>query len=378
MSIVTIAWLAVRTAPAGELGLFVGLAVAAYTLPGAVGALALGRYLRHRPARALVLAHCLLRTGFLGAIVALAASGALSPTAYVALLAGSSLLASWGSAGEYTMLAEIGGEDGRLAANSLASAQVWLATIVGPALAGLLLTRIAPGWLLAFDAASFAFLGVQAWRTHSKTETRGEPVDTRAAESGFRLLRRHDLLGLIALTWLFFFLYGPVEDALPVYVAHDLHAHARLLGAYWTSFGVGALASTLFAGMLRGRATRSVVLLIVAGWGACLVPFGFAPTAVTLTCFAVGGLVYGPFIPLTYALFQSITTTANLPSVLAARSAALIVATPLGTAIGGPLVAGLGAAWTLTASGAATVLLAAVATPIWQRRTSQALVPSAE
>src|SRR5436305_1022545 len=29
---------------------------------------------------------------------------------------------------------------------------------------------------------------------------------------------------------------GPVEDALPVYVAHDLHAPARLLGAYWASF----------------------------------------------------------------------------------------------------------------------------------------------
>ncbi len=41
MSTVTIAWLAVRTAPAGEVGLFVGLAVAAYTLPGAVGALPL-------------------------------------------------------------------------------------------------------------------------------------------------------------------------------------------------------------------------------------------------------------------------------------------------------------------------------------------------
>jgi hypothetical protein len=43
----------------------------------------------------------------------------------------------------------------------------------------------------------------------------------------------------------------------------------------------------------------------------------------------------------TYALFQSITTTANLPSVLAARSAALIVASPLGTAIGGSIVAAL-------------------------------------
>ena len=367
MSTVTIAWLAVRTAPTGELGLYVGLAVAAYTLPGALGALTLGRYLRHRPARALVLANCVLRAGFLGAVVVLEAAGALSPVAYVASIAGSSLLASWGSAGQYTMLADLGGEDGRLAANSLASAQVWLATIVGPALAGLLLSRIAPGWLLAFDAASFAFLGGQAWRTHTASSTSEQPVDTRAAESGFRLLRRSDLLGLIALTWLFFFLYGPVEDALPVYVAHDLHAHARLLGAYWASFGVGALASTLLTGALRGRATRLGVLVIVAGWGACLVPFAFAPVGVTLVCFAVGGVVYGPFIPLTYALFQSITTTANLPRVLAARSAALAVSTPLGTAIGGPIVAGLGAAWTLTASGAATVLLAAVATPIWQR-----------
>ena len=32
MSTVTIAWLAVRVAPAGRLGLFVGLAIAAYTL----------------------------------------------------------------------------------------------------------------------------------------------------------------------------------------------------------------------------------------------------------------------------------------------------------------------------------------------------------
>ena len=367
MSTVTIAWLAVRTAPSGELGLFVGLAIAAYTLPGAIGALALGRYLSRRPARALVLAHCLLRTGFLGAIVALEAAGALSPAAYVALLAGSSLLASWGTAGEYTMLAELGGAEGRLAANSLASAQVWLATILGPAMAGLLLSQIAPGWLLAFDAASFAFLGVQAWRTHSASPTTDQPVDAEAAESGFRLLRRNDLLGLIALTWLFFFLYGPVEDALPVYVAHDLHAHARLLGAYWTSFGAGALASTLLVGMLRSRATRRTVLLIVAGWGACLIPFAFAPTAVTLACFAVGGIVYGPFTPLTYALFQSITTTANLPSVLAARSAALIIAAPLGTAIGGPIIAVLGAKWTLAASGLATLALAAIATPIWTR-----------
>jgi MFS family permease len=124
------------------------------------------------------------------------------------------------------------------------------------------------------------------------------------------------------------------------------------------------LASTLLAGAFRSRATWPLTLLIVAGWGACLVPFAFAPAGVTLVCFAVGGLVYGPFTALTYALFQSITTTTNLPGVLAARSAALIIAAPLGTALGGPIVAGLGARWTLGASGAATVLLAALATAI--------------
>jgi hypothetical protein len=78
------------------------------------------------------------------------------------------------------------------------------------------------------------------------------------------------------------------------------------------------------------------------------------------------GLDYGPFIPLTYALFQSATTTANLPSLLAARSALLIFSTPLGTAVGGPIVAHLGAANTLTASGAATVALAAAAAIAWR------------
>ena len=371
MSTVTIAWLGVRTAPSGTLGLYVGLAIAAYTLPGAVGAVAFARLLRHRPARALVLAHCLLRMGFLGSIVVLSATRLLEPATYIALLAGSSLLAAWGNAGEYTMLAEVGGAQGRLAANALASAQVSLATIAGPALAGLLLTRVAPSGLLAFDAASFAFLGIQAWRTRTEAPTAEQPIDASAAESGFRVLRRAGLLGLIVLTWLFFFLYGPVEDALPVYVATDLHANAGLLGAYWTSFGVGAFASSLLTGMLRGRSSRLIVLLIVAGWGACLIPFAFAPIAVTLACFALGGLIYGPYIPLTYALFQSATSTARLPSLLAARSAAVMFASPLGTAIGGPLVAILGAAHTLTASGAATILLAAAAAATWQRRSAQ-------
>jgi hypothetical protein len=114
ISTVTIAWLAVRTAPSGSLGLFVGFAVAAYTLPGVLGALTLGRILRGRPARALVLGHCVLRAACLSLIAVLAAVGALTPPAYLALLAASSLMAAWGNAGEYTMLSALAGADARL------------------------------------------------------------------------------------------------------------------------------------------------------------------------------------------------------------------------------------------------------------------------
>jgi predicted MFS family arabinose efflux permease len=367
MSTVTIAWLAVRVAPAGRLGLFVGLAVAAYTLPGVIGAVAFGRFLRHRPARFLVLVHCLLRTGFLGVVALLWTVGSLAPSAYVGLLAGSSLMSAWGNAGEYTMLSELGGPDGRLAANSLATAQLSFAVIVGPSIAGVLIAWIGPGWLIALDAVSFAYLGIQAWRTPTGAAEAEQPVDAHRAESGFRLLlRRRDLLSLVSLTWVFFFLYGPVEDALPVYVASDLHAGSALLGAYWTAFGVGALVASLITGTLRGHDLRRVTLLIVVGWGACLIPFAFAPVGVTLAGFALGGVIYGPFVPLTYSQFQSATTTANLPAVLAARSALIMVSSPLGTALGGPLVGALGAATTLAASGAATVLLAAAGALLWR------------
>lgn len=370
ISTVTVAWLAVRTAPEESLGLFVGLAIAAYTLPGVIGALVLGGVLRARPARALVLLHCLLRASCLGLIALLALVGALTPLALLVLLATSSLMAAWGNAGEYTMLSALAGPNGRFAVNSLASAQTSFAFIIGPVIAGVLLVSLSPGWLVLLDALSFAFLGVAAWLTRTNAGAAEGPVDLQAAESGFKLLRRRDLLSLTAVTWIFFFLYGPVEVALPVYIAQDLQAEAPLLAAYWTAFGVGALVSNLLTGAMRTRNIRRAALLIVAGWGACLLPFAAAPAPVTIFFFAIGGVIYGPFVPLTYALFQSATPTHNLPSVLAARSAVVMLSTPLGTALGGPVVALIGGTWTLVASGVATIVLAAASTVLWRELTT--------
>jgi predicted MFS family arabinose efflux permease len=141
---------------------------------------------------------------------------------------------------------------------------------------------------------------------------------------------------------------------------------------YWTSFGAGALVASLITGAIRARNMRRTTILIVAGWGACLLPFAVAPVPITVLSFALGGLIYGPFIPLTYALFQSSTPAATLPEVLAARSSVVMISTPLGTLIGGPLVAGLGATGTLVASGVATIALAVAASVLWTERRERA------
>ena len=65
MSLVVVAWLAIEIAPRATAGLWVGAAVAAYALPGVVGVLTLGRWLRRFPAQRLLVVDSVTRAVFL-------------------------------------------------------------------------------------------------------------------------------------------------------------------------------------------------------------------------------------------------------------------------------------------------------------------------
>ncbi|MEU7819700.1 MFS transporter [Catellatospora sp. NPDC049133] len=361
LSVVTISLLAIRIAAPEQEALVVGAAVAAYTLPAALGALALAPWLRRVDARTLVTANALLRAGGLGAAAVLHLLGLLSPAGYVALLAVSSLLVAWGSAGTYTLVSRLVPDEHRLPANTLLGTSQTTAIIVGPPLAGLLVAATGPGVALAIDALTYLVLAAQLRRipagaAHAEPEAAG-------ATGGFRLLaRRPELLGLLALTAVFFFLYGPVEVALPLFIVDTLGRSAGFLGVYWAVFGVGALLGGLLAGALRRVAPWPFTIAVIAGWGAALLPFGFTTsTWITLVGLAAGGIIYGPFPAFNITLFQSAAGPADLPAVLAARGSITVAAAPIGAAFGGPLVHWLGPGGTLLASGAATVALAVVA-----------------
>ena len=366
MSAVAIAWLAVRLAPAGSRGVWVAAAVAAYSLPGAVGAVALRRWLSGRHGAGLVIVNAVLRAGALGLIGCLALAGLLDLPAYVALLGVSSLLSAWGVAGKYTLIADLLPAEHRIAGNTVFGLADQVSLMIGPALAGLVTALTGPALVITLDAVSWAVLAVSYARIRSPRRPpappSAPPSGARAGPGVWAMIRSRPVLpGLLALSFVFYLLYGPVEVALPVHVATDLHGSAALLGTIWAIFGVGAVIGELSAPFLRRWPVWPVMTAIVLGWGLALVPFGLpTPLWVGLAAFTAGAVIWGPWMSLSMGVFQDASPPGALAQVLAARSSLLILAAPIGIALGAPLVAALGARATLLVSALATIALGLV------------------
>ncbi|MGC1214916.1 MAG: MFS transporter [Micromonospora sp.] len=359
MALVAVTWLALQVAPQGQRATWTAIAVAAYTLPSAAGTMIFARLLSGRSGARIAGWDATLRAVALAAIPAAHLAGVLTIGLYVALLAASALLHSWGSAGRYTLIAELLPQRHRLPANAVLTTISGCATVVGPPLAGILIGWAGPVWVIAIDAVTF---GVLALTYRLAVPAAGGTTPARVAASrtaGFALIRQHrSLLGLLALTFAFFFLFGPVYVALPIHVAEGSHAPATVLGMYYTAFGLGGVVGSVTAGHLHRWPLWPTTIGIVVGFGAAMLPLGLgAPIGLSLPAFALAGLIWAPYMSTSMALFQRTCTTTQLSQVLAANGAVLVVAVPLGTMLGGPLVTAIGARHTLLLCATATVAL---------------------
>ena len=357
MAAVAISWLAIELSRGRDTGLLVGAAVAAYTVPGVVAGLGLGRVLTRWDPRLLVLAEAALRAVSLGLVAAGAAARLLTPAWYVALLGVSSLLGLLGVTGAVASVAELLPEAQRVAGNSLITLTSFAAAIIGPGLAGLVIATA--GADVAFGADALSYLVLVAAVLISR-RVRRPPPRAGPGQGMHRALR-----DLARRPSVFYGLYGPVEVALPVYVARVLHAGAGVLGGYWTLFGCGATVGALGASWIQRLGLWRVTVAVIAGWGICLIPLGVTDSvAVGFAALAAGGLVYGPFQPIKQTIIQRHSPPGQLPAMAAASGLLTVPAAPLGTALGGPLVAAIGPSATPLASGLATVALAGIAAAV--------------
>jgi predicted MFS family arabinose efflux permease len=362
MSALGVAWLALQLASPASRATIVGLAIAVYTLPAVLGSLALGRWLSSRNPKSLILLDSLLRGVVFTLIPVLYWLGLLNAAGFIALLALSSLFHAWGIAGRQTFVAAALPPADRLAGNSLLGSQEQLSYIAGPPLAGLVAAALGPAAVLAFDAASYLYLVLMAARIRGEGQVgRRPPIPLR--QTGRTLARYPALLGLLALSFVFNLLYGPIEVALPVFVSERLGGDPTLLGWIWGAFGVGAVIGALITGTLRRLPLWPTVLAIVAGWGLAVLPVAvFGTFAAAVAGFALGGLIYAPYGPVSVTLLQQKAPPDELVSLSAFRSTVLVTASPLGAALGGLLVTRLGPTGTIQLSSLTTLGLAVLGT----------------
>jgi hypothetical protein len=365
MSAVSVAWLAVQIAPRGRAGILVAVSLAAFELPAVVGGLGLARWFGHRSGRFLLTANCLLRGVFLGAAAALAAAHLLNPVLYVVLLAFSSIMYSWGRAGQTALIVQLLSADARLAANALLGSLGSVAMIAGPALAGVLAAACGARVPVAADALSYFILALNLQLVPARREAPGQAVKVKSglgALSGLReLLSAPDIRRLLLLTTGMALLYGPFEAALPVLVTMWPHGGAAALGTLWSFFGVGALVGSLLVGFFRSVPVWPAAVVIAAIWGCTTVSVGLSTSVLGgAVALLVAGTAYAPYPPLSMTYLQNAIAEETLPRAAAAWGSAITVAGPLGYLIGAPAIALLGARDTILASGIAILGLVAV------------------
>lgn len=383
MVLVAIPLLALAVRDGVNRGLAVGAAGTAAYLPGIPVSLWFGLGRRRFDPRMVLAVDAVLRAALFSTIGVLGIAGHLSLWGLVALLAASSGLRTLASGARRLVAADLAGPERRMAAHALISSQLAIATwTLGPALGGILTAVLGPSAVVLIDGVSFLPLLIVVLRLPRGagiTEEEREVARSGArASSGLDALRRRpDVAGLLLLTFLFNLFYGPVDVALPIHVESSLPGGAAALGAIWAGFGVGAVVGSVLSGLL-GRFPRiPVVIGIVAGWAVALEIAAEARSVwLAVAAFTLGGLIFAPFLPIVYTSVQDTVAAAEYQAVLTVWSAVSIAAAPLGTAIGGPVVAGIGAVGTLRASAAITMVLAAVAAvTAWSSSSRRANAP---
>jgi MFS family permease len=248
--------------------------------------------------------------------------------------------------------------DRELESANVAWAFTWqVSSVVGPGVAGLLISALGGGWVLVIDALSFLVL-VLALLTLPKPQRSDKARINQDKFAGLGTLFQYPaVVVLVFLTFVFYLAYGPLEVAAPIYSDQVLKAGPQGYGFMWSAIGVGTLVGSLFAGVLARFKPGLVLPLIAALWGVCLLPLGITTSLpLALLCLLVGGIIWGPYTILETSLIQRIVPTSLHGRVFGAGIAITAPSVPLGAALSGLLLEATSAPTVIVVSGLACIL----------------------
>ncbi len=341
-------------------GVAISLVLLCFQLPSMVTGPLLGVILDRRPPRVVMGIDNCARALLIGTIPVLSWSGMVQLWQISALALVAGMLSPATGVGMRVLLPHLVQEDALPRANALASTSLQFASLVGPVLAGILVTHVGGAYALMMDAVSFLLMGLLVFSLPSGS--RSGPTSAPAMKTnwlgGFALLlRTKELRLLTSLSVVFFFSYGPLEAALPLYSDRILHAGAQGYGLLWTGFGVGALVGAFCTGVVAARARPGITQpLIAILWGGFLCPLMlFHSLPLALLCLALGACSWAPYLPIEASLLQRLIEPSMRGQVFGTRLALTTAAAPLGALVGGLLLQYLAPSVVIGLSGIACV-----------------------
>ncbi|MFE0514849.1 MFS transporter [Streptomyces sp. NPDC058964] len=215
----------------------------------------------------------------------------------VALIALSGLAGVASVTAGFKILPVVAGEEQTGRANSLLTAGLSAAGLLGPALAGLLHSAWGTTFLLGADAVSFLAL---AWCTalavpRSVDVTLGRRPATKLSD-GYRALRHAPVVGLLMPTLAAAMLATSIESVAGVYYLRDVvHGNDSVFGLFLATWALGSIPGALLAGR-AGWSRRHLALILggVLGISVGLLLAGLLPVApVIFPLFLLGGFGNG-------------------------------------------------------------------------------------
>lgn len=335
--------------------------VLANRVPASLSAPAVGRLLDRLSPVKLMVAHSLARAAFLLVIPVLHAVGLTSLLGIMLPAFCLGLLAPLTDVGVRVVIPRLVPLRELTAANGILAIGEQFPFLVGPALGGVFVGVLGANALLLPALGSVLVARLLRKVGDGSTVPAGAPPATQSDEtlgtSGFKLLVRNPAVrALLLLTFAYFFAYGPLEPALPLYARDHLHAGGGGYGALWSAVGAGAIAGLVLVKPLSRLRPGIVNAAGAIGWGVLLVPLPWVHSLTpALVVLFFAGVVWAPYIAIEASVIQQLMPPATHGTVFGARRSAMVLASPSGAAVGGAMLRHLPADMVILASGLACV-----------------------
>jgi MFS family permease len=230
------------------------------------------------------------------------------------------------------------------------------ARVIGPAIAGLLVSWIGEGWCFFANAVSYiaVIAGLLWMKLGPLGQARTDVSPFEHIAEGFRFVRRtKPILALMLLIGLVSLVAVPYSVLMPIFADRILHGGARALGILMGATGIGALLGALTLATRRGVHGLGRWVGISAGsFGASLILFSFSGWF-WLSVILLVPVGYSVMLQMSSSntLIQAMVPDQLRGRAMAAYTMMFMGMAPMGSLFAGALSDRIGAPWTVAIGG---------------------------